>query len=74
VAGCMFESPISIAAMASFISGKKIDFIDLDTIHMIKNNPVIGSITLEGPTLILSDKPGLGIDNIQEFQILHEVN
>jgi len=73
--GCMLESPISITAMASFAAGKQnIKFIDLDPIAMIKHNPINGGVRLDGAKLILSDKPGLGIDNIDGVDILYNIH
>ena len=66
MAGCMLESPIGLAAMAAFVVGKSnIKFVDLDPIAMIKSNPVIGGVRLDGATLHLSTGAGLGIENIQ---------
>lgn len=71
MAGCMLESPIGLAAMASFIvSRANILFVDLDPITMIKTNPVIGGVTLNGATLSLSESPGLGIEHIDGLQIV----
>ncbi len=73
MAGCMLESPIGLSAMASFIAGRtNIKFIDLDPITMISTNPVVGGISLDGATIRLSDKPGLGIDSISGLKILAE--
>ena len=66
MAGCMLESPIGLAAMAAFVVGKSnIKFVDLDPIAMIKSNPVVGGVRLDGATLHLSTGAGLGIENIQ---------
>jgi L-Ala-D/L-Glu epimerase / N-acetyl-D-glutamate racemase len=74
MAGCMLESPIGIGAMASFSAGKKgFNFVDLGTMNRIKHNPIIGGIKFENNKLIFSDKPGLGIDHLGEFQILKKI-
>lgn len=60
--GCMLESPIGIAAMASFaLSKPDILFADLDAIALIKENPLIGGAKLLGNKIILANTPGLGI-------------
>jgi L-alanine-DL-glutamate epimerase-like enolase superfamily enzyme len=65
MAGCMLESPIGITAMASFVSGRQlIKYVDLDPISMIKENPIVGGARLENARIILSDKPGLGIESL----------
>lgn len=69
MAGCMLESPIGLAAMAAFVVGKSnIKFVDLDPITMIKSNPVIGGVRLDGATLHLSSALGLGIERIDNLE------
>lgn len=69
MAGCMLESPIGLAAMAAFVVGKSnIKFVDLDPITMIKSNPVIGGVRLDGATLHLSSSAGLGIESIDNLE------
>ncbi|MDD3265673.1 MAG: dipeptide epimerase [Burkholderiales bacterium] len=71
MAGCMLESPIGLAAMASFVvSRHNIQFVDLDSITMIKANPVHGGVQLKGATLLLSDEAGLGIKHIDDLEIV----
>jgi L-alanine-DL-glutamate epimerase-like enolase superfamily enzyme len=61
--GCMLESPIGVAAMASFsLAMPHIAYVDLDPIYLIRDNYVKGGITLDGTHMRLSDKPGLGIE------------
>jgi L-alanine-DL-glutamate epimerase-like enolase superfamily enzyme len=67
-ATCLMESPIAIAAMASFCSGRNFRFIDLDAMVLITRNPVIGGATMSINTLLLSDKPGLGIQRIEGLE------
>ena len=73
--GCMLESPIGVAAAASFATSKpNLLFADLDAIALIKNNPMINGAQLVGNEIILSDQPGLGIQGITEgFTIVGEV-
>ncbi len=65
--GCMLESPIGVAAIASFaVSKPDILLADLDPIGLIKNNPVIHGAQLHGNEIVLSDQPGLGIQGFTE--------
>lgn len=69
MAGCMLESPIGLAAMASFVVGRSnVKFVDLDPITMIKYNPIQGGVTLNGATLSLSELPGLGITHLGDLE------
>ncbi len=74
--GCMLESPIGIAAMASFaLSKPDILLADLDPIALIKQNPVLGGAQLQGNEVVLSDQPGLGIQGLREgFTIAVELS
>ncbi len=61
--GSMLESPIGVAAIASFAVAKiGIMYADLDPIALIKENYVMGGAKLVGNTITLSDKPGFGIE------------
>lgn len=73
--GCMLESPIGVAAMASFAAGKpNIQFVDLDPIALIRANPIKDGAHLKGAEIILSDQPGLGIGGFTEgYTFLQEV-
>jgi L-alanine-DL-glutamate epimerase-like enolase superfamily enzyme len=63
--GCMLESPIGIAAIASFASAKPdILFADFDPIALIKSNPIKGGAQLVQNKVILSENPGLGIEGV----------
>lgn len=74
--GCMLESPIGIAAMASFgVSKPDILYADLDPIALIKQNPIIEGAQLVGNEIVLSDQPGLGIRGFKEgLKIIQEVH
>jgi L-alanine-DL-glutamate epimerase-like enolase superfamily enzyme len=74
--GCMLESPIGVAAIASFaVSKPDIYFADLDPIALIKHNPIIGGVILTKDTITLSNKPGLGIENLgNSFEPICEIN
>ncbi|WP_438867128.1 mandelate racemase/muconate lactonizing enzyme family protein [Pseudomonas sp. L1(2025)] len=65
---CLMESPIGVAASASFCSGRNVRFIDLDPMALIAHNPVIGGVTMLANKLVLSDVPGLGIEGIEEVE------
>ncbi len=73
--GCMLESPIGIAAMASFaVSKPNILFADLDAITLIQNNPIIQGAQLIGNEVVLSDRPGLGIEGFTDgLQIIKTI-
>lgn len=74
MAGCMLESPIGLAAMASLVVGRSnIKFTDLDPITMIKSNPVTGGVSLAGATLSLTDGAGLGIQKIENLETIIKV-
>jgi L-alanine-DL-glutamate epimerase-like enolase superfamily enzyme len=65
--GCMLESPVGVAAIASFaLSKPDIFYADLDPVFLIKDNYILGGAQRQGNKIILSDKPGLGIDGVVE--------
>lgn len=65
--GCMLESPIGVAAIASFALAKPhIITADCDPIALIKHNPVIGGAKFKQGKIILADKPGLGIEGFED--------
>ena len=64
--GSMIESKVSVTAAAHLAGAKKnITRFDLDTVVLLAEDPVIGGIRNEAPTIILPDKPGLGIEDIE---------
>lgn len=73
--GCMLESPIGVAAIASFaLSKPDMLYADLDPIALIRENYVLGGAQLVGNNIVLADKPGLGIEGFsQGFTLLDEV-
>ncbi len=74
MAGCMLESPLGVAAMASFVAGRNIRLIDLDPPFMIVNNPLQGGMQVKGAQLILSDEAGLGISGLGDsVEFLYEI-
>lgn len=65
--GCMLESPIGVAAITSFaLSKPDISYADLDPIYLIRDNYIVGGAQRRGNKIILSDKPGLGIEGINQ--------
>lgn len=62
--GCMLESRIGIAAGAHFVASKKnILDADLDGFMICKEcEGISGGFDIEGGTMTLSDKPGIGVD------------
>lgn len=65
--GCMLESPIGIAAIASFaLSKSDIIYADLDPIFLIRENYILGGAQKKGHQIILPEKPGLGIEGISQ--------
>ncbi len=65
--GSMLESPIGVAAIASFaLSKNDIMYADLDPIALIKENYVLGGAQLVENQVILSNKPGLGIEGFSQ--------
>lgn len=64
--GCMLESKIGITAAASFAAAKaRMIKSDLDTILRFSDNPIIGGAIFEKDLLTLTEKPGLGIDEVR---------
>ncbi|HYE82005.1 MAG TPA: dipeptide epimerase [Clostridia bacterium] len=62
--GCMLESRIGIAAGAHFVASKKnIPDADLDGFMFCQEcEGISGGFHIEGGTMKLSDKPGIGVD------------
>lgn len=73
--GCMLESPIGVAAMASFaVSKPNVLFADLDPIALIKNNPIMGGAQLSKNKIILAQQPGLGITGFSDgIELIAEI-
>lgn len=72
--GCMLESPIGVAAAASFASSQEdIRWIDLDPLALIRENYVKGGAQLISNQIVLSEKPGLGIEEIIHMEIIKNI-
>jgi L-Ala-D/L-Glu epimerase len=69
--GCMIENKIGIAAASHFAAAKKnVTRMDLDAPFLLATEPVEGGISFEGPTIILSENPGLGIVKVNDLEII----
>ncbi|MBS3949656.1 MAG: dipeptide epimerase [Peptococcaceae bacterium] len=69
--GCMIENKIGIAAAAHLAGAKKnITRMDLDAPFLLAHEPVEGGISFDGPRIILSDAPGLGITAVNTLEAL----
>ena len=67
--GSMIESKVSLTAAAHLACAKRnITRFDLDAVVLLRDDPVIGGLKVEVPSLILSNSPGLGIDRIEGLQ------
>lgn len=63
--GCMLETKLAVTAAAHLACGKKvITRCDLDSPSLCTEDPVMGGAIIQGATLTLPEKPGLGIDNL----------
>jgi o-succinylbenzoate synthase len=61
--GCMNESTISLAAAAAFAAAhRNVQFADLDSDTYYADNDVVGGYERAEGTMILSEKPGLGVE------------
>lgn len=72
MAGCVTESSISVAAMAHVAVAKAniITKIDLDAPVLSKTNPVKCGVIFDGPTIAVTDAPGLGVEAIEGLEML----
>jgi L-alanine-DL-glutamate epimerase-like enolase superfamily enzyme len=67
--GCMLESQVAVTAAAHFAAAhKSILRCDLDPPALLSENPVVGGVSFDGNMLSLSNRPGLGIQDIIDFQ------
>lgn len=64
--GSMIESKVSITAAAQLAGAKRnITRFDLDAVVLLAEDPVKGGLRIQAPSVILPDRPGLGIDKIE---------
>jgi L-alanine-DL-glutamate epimerase-like enolase superfamily enzyme len=66
--GCMLESPVGVAAAASFAAaiGRTNEVHDLDAGLWLKGSPVRGGVQYVNDTVVLPDLPGLGIAGLSD--------
>lgn len=61
--GCMLETKVALTAASHFVaSSRNVIFADLDSDSSHAVFPVIDGIKVEGGTITLPEKPGLGLD------------
>lgn len=66
--GCMLESKISVSAAAHLAAAKSIiTKIDLDGPILCSQDPICGGVNFEEYKITLNDKPGLGIESINNL-------
>lgn len=66
--GSMLETKIGITAAAHLAGARKnITRFDLDAPALLAEDPVVGGVEVRGPHLVLSQKPGLGIERIDKL-------
>jgi L-Ala-D/L-Glu epimerase len=67
--GCMLEGAISVTAAAHFAVAHQdvIRYIDLDGPQICAGSAINGGLRMDGPTIHLSDAPGLGIQELLQF-------
>jgi L-Ala-D/L-Glu epimerase len=66
--GCMLESKVSVSAAAHLAAAKSIiTKIDLDGPILCSEDPVDGGVKFEEYKITLNDKPGLGIEKIENI-------
>lgn len=69
--GQMIENSIGTAAAAHLAGAKKnITRMDLDAPFLLAQAPVEGGISFDGPRIILSEAPGLGITAVHTLEAL----
>jgi L-Ala-D/L-Glu epimerase / N-acetyl-D-glutamate racemase len=63
--GSMMEGPIGVGTAASFAVAHGTSHVaDLDAAWWLATSPVRGGIRYDGPTVVLPDAPGLGVDGL----------
>ena len=63
--GCMLESRLSVAAAAHLAAGQAvITRSDLDGPSLCAVDPYSGRPVFDGPTIAMSDDPGVGVDDV----------
>ena len=69
--GSMLEAKVSVTAASHLAAAKKnITRLDLDAPSLLAEDPVKGGIEISGPVIRLPEKPGLGIDKVDNLKRL----
>ena len=69
--GSMLEAKVSVTAASHLAAAKKnITRLDLDAPSLLAEDPVQGGIEISGPGIKLPEKPGLGIDKVDNLKRL----
>ncbi len=64
--GSMMECKVSVTAAAHFAaSTHNVTMLDLDAAYLLAEDPVSGGIRYDGPEILFSGGPGLGIDEVK---------
>ncbi|MFF5172206.1 mandelate racemase/muconate lactonizing enzyme family protein [Micromonospora sp. NPDC000089] len=70
VVGSMMESGIGVGAAASLVAAHPTTAIsDLDAAWWLAWSPLHGGIRYDGPTVLLPDAPGLGVEAVSERKV-----
>ncbi len=65
--GCMNETKLGITAGAHLVASLGgMDYVDLDADLFLRKEPVKGGIEREGGTVRIPDKPGLGVEVLED--------
>lgn len=65
--GCMNETKLGITAAAHLVAALGgMDYVDLDADLFLKKEPVKGGIERDGGTVRIPNKPGLGIEVLED--------
>ena len=63
--GGRLETKLAVTAAAHLACGKKvITRCDLDSPSLCSEDPILGGVQIKEASLILPDKPGLGIEDL----------
>jgi L-alanine-DL-glutamate epimerase-like enolase superfamily enzyme len=61
----MMESHLGVGAAASLAAASGTTLVpDLDAAWWIADSPFVGGLVYDGATVVLPDKPGLGIEGL----------
>lgn len=67
--GCMLESHISVGAAAHLAAARRVcTMADLDGPSLCAENPYTGGPEYNGPNIVLSNQPGIGVVQVPGFE------